>query len=218
MIKAVIFDMDGVLVDNRDIHIDAFVIFCKRYGCELSRTELLQHFGKGNDEIMPVVLPQHIIEEKGIEALADEKEEIYREIFEQTIKPTPGLVEFIKDLEANNIKRAVGSSGQSANVNFVLEKCGISTSFNGIANGDMVTKCKPDPEVFLLAAKLIDMKPEECVVIEDSFAGIEAAHSAGMKVIAMATTYSQEELKSRSTFDLIVDDFRGLTAETLSKL
>ncbi len=218
MIKSVIFDMDGVLVDNRDIHIDAFVVFCRRYGFEISKSELLKHFGKGNDEILPVVLPQYIIDEKGIEALADEKEEIYREIFEQTIKPTPGLIEFLEDLEKNNIKRAVGSSGQSANVNFVLEKCGIATCFNAIANGDMVTKCKPDPEVFLLAAKLIDTKPKECLVIEDSFAGIEAANAAGMKVIAMATTYSQEELKSRSRFDLIVDDFRELTASTLLEL
>ena len=218
MIKAVIFDMDGVLVDNRDVHIEAFVVFCKRYGCDLSRSELLKHFGKGNDEILPVVLPQHIIEQKGIDALADEKEEIYREIFEKTIQPTAGLVEFLKDLEVNGIKKSVGSSGQSANVNFVLDRCGISACFDGVANGDMVTKCKPDPEVFLLAANLIGVKPEECVVIEDSFAGIEAAHSAGMKVVAMATTYSQQELKSQSKFDLIVDDFRELTASKILKL
>ena len=215
MIKGVIFDMDGVLVDNRDIHIDAFVIFCKKYGCELSRVELLEHFGKGNDEIIPVVLPKHIIDEIGIDALADEKEAIYRDIYASTIQPTSGLVEFLKDLRVNEIVTGVGSSGQSDNVNFVLDKCGIAPFFTAIANGDMVTKCKPDPEVFILASKLIGVKPEECVVIEDSFAGIEAARAAGMKVIAMATTYTQEELKSRSDFDLIVDDFRGLTAKTL---
>ena len=218
MVKTVIFDMDGVLVDNRDIHIEAFVVFCKRYGIDISTTELLKHFGKGNDEILPVVLPQHIIDQKGLDVLADEKEEIYREIFEKTIKPTSGLIEFLKDLKKMGIKMGVGSSGQSANVNFVLERCGISTFFDVIANGDMVTKCKPDPEVFILAANLLGTKPEECVVIEDSFAGIEAAHSAGMKVIAMATTYSQEELKGQSKFDMIVDDFRELTADIVSKI
>lgn len=215
MIKAVIFDMDGVLVDNRDIHIDAFVAFCKQYNCELQREELLKHFGKGNDEILPVILPKHIIDRWGIDALGDKKEEIYRDIYEHTITPTAGLIEFLKDLKSSGIKCAIGSSGQKANVDFIIEKCNISTFFDGVANGDMVTKCKPDPEVFLLAAKLIDIKPEECVVIEDSFAGIEAAHAAGMRVIAMATTYTRHELESKSKFDLIVDDFTTLTADKI---
>lgn len=218
MIKAVIFDMDGVLVDNRDIHIDAFVVFCKRYNCDLSREELLEHFGKGNDEILPIVLPKSVIDRRGIAALANEKEEIYRNLFEKTIAPTAGLIAFLEDLKANGVKCAIGSSGQKANVDFIIEKCEISTFFDGIANGDMVTKCKPDPEVFLLAAKLIDVKPEECVVIEDSFAGIEAAHAAGMKVVAMATTYTRKQLIDRSSFDILVDDFTLLTADNILKI
>lgn len=218
MIEAVIFDMDGVLVDNRDIHIDAFVVFCKRYGIDFNGDDLLAHFGKGNDEIIPEVLSADIVNRYGLEALADEKEAIYRDIFEKSIEPTRGLVAFLKDLKASGIKCAVGSSGQKANVDFVLDKCEIAPYFTTIVNGDMVTKCKPDPEIFLTAAKLMGVNPANCLVIEDAFAGIQAAHAAGMKVIAMSTTYSVEQLEDGATFDLLVPDFTTLTAERILNL
>ena len=215
MIKAVIFDMDGVLVDNTPIHIESFAIFCERYGIKVDMTTLKTLFGKGNDEIIPLLLPASLIEQIGIEALANEKEQLYREIFETRITPAAGLIDFLEDLKRNNIKCAVGSSGPKENVEFVLDRCGIKDYFAAIANGDMVTKCKPDPEVFLLAAKLIDTSPEECVVIEDSFAGIQAAHSAKMKVIALATTYSREELTSDASFEILLDNFTTLTAKKI---
>lgn len=218
MIEAVIFDMDGVLVDNRDIHIDAFVRFCKRHGIDFRGDDLLAHFGKGNDEIIPEILPADIVNKYGLDALADEKEQIYREIFEESIEPTRGLVAFLKDLEACGIKCAVGSSGQKNNVDFVLDKCGIAPYFTAIVNGDMVTRCKPDPEIFLTAAKLMGVNPENCLVIEDAFAGIEAAHAAGMKVIALSTTYSVEQLEKDAEFDLLLPDFTSLTADKILSL
>ena len=126
MIKGVIFDMDGVLVDNRDIHFEAFKVFCGRHGYRCTDEQLLPLFGKGNDEIIPELLPADYIEKHGMDALSDEKEVVYREIFADKIEPAPGLVAFLHDLRSHGIKCAVGSSGPTANVNFVLEKCGIA--------------------------------------------------------------------------------------------
>ena len=218
MIKGVIFDMDGVLVDNRDIHLEAFHIFCKRYGCETPPYEkLLSLFGKGNDEIIPVLLPASLIAEKGIKALSDEKEQIYRDIFAEKIAPTPGLLPFLHEIRANGIRTAVGSSGPKNNVDYVLNKCGIADLFDVIVHGDMVTRCKPDPSIFLLAANLLELPPVECLVIEDAFAGIEAAHRAGMPVIALSTTYSADDLKKVMP-NLIVPNFTKLSYDTLTGL
>ncbi|MFI3263598.1 MAG: HAD family phosphatase, partial [Rikenellaceae bacterium] len=203
MKKAVIFDMDGVLVDNSNIHLESFIIFCKKHQIEMSAEILAPYFGMGNEEIIPGVFGREMSEEE-INALAEEKEEIYREIFSERIKPVDGLVQRLKELKEKGIKIAVGSSGMEKNVNFVLDKCNIRPYFDAIANGDMVSNAKPDPEVFLLSAKLLGVDPKDCVVFEDSFAGVKAARSAGMKVIALTTTYARELHKD---FDYIIDDF-----------
>lgn len=210
--------MDGVLVDNRDVHIEAFMIFCRRYSLHLSRQKLMSVFGMGNDEIIPLLLPADLVASKGVEVLANEKEQIYREIFADTIRPVKGLTQLLADLQRTGIKCAVGSSGQSANVNYVLEKCGISDKFSAIANGDMVTRCKPDPEVFLLAASLLGLDPADCLVFEDSFAGIQAARSASMKVIALATTFSREELAQGSDNDMIIGNFTEINASVIGAM
>lgn len=217
MVKGVIFDMDGVLIDNRDVHFEAFMIFCKRHGFECDMEKLLPLFGKGNDEIIPALVPAEYIEKEGIQPLADEKEQIYREIISDKIAPAPGLITLLDDLKDNGIKCAVGSSGPTANVNFVLEKCGITGYFDSIANGDMVEHAKPDPAVFILAAEKMGLRPSECVVIEDAFAGIEAAHRAGCKVIAMATTYPIEKLAEVET-DMLIKGFGELSYDIISRL
>lgn len=209
MKKAVIFDMDGVLVDNSHIHTESFIIFCERHGVPMSADILHPYFGMGNDEIIPTVFGREMSKEE-INALADEKEEIYREIFASRIKPLDGLVDLLKELKSQGVKIAVGSSGMKKNVDYVLEKCGITEYFDAISNGDMISKAKPDPEVFVLAAKLLNEKPENCVVFEDSFAGVKAARAAGMKVIALTTTYTKEEHKD---YDGIIDDFTQIDAK-----
>ncbi|MCD8071833.1 MAG: HAD family phosphatase [Alistipes sp.] len=138
MLKGIIFDMDGVLVDNRDAHFEAFRLFCQKYVLDCPDDKLLPLFGKGNDEILPGILPRDFLEEHGIEKLSVEKEEIYRDIISKTIRPADGLVEFLDDIRSHGIKTAVGSSGPAVNVNFVLDKCGIADRFDAIANGDMV--------------------------------------------------------------------------------
>ena len=151
MIKGAIFDMDGTLVANSPVHIRAFEIFCDRYGVRGWKEKLGQAFGMGNDDIMRLIMPEEVIREKGLAALGDEKEAVYREIYAPEIEPMPGLVALLGKLRDAGIRCAVGSSGCRANVDFVLEKCDIESFFDAKINGDMVTRSKPHPENYLTA-------------------------------------------------------------------
>lgn len=212
MIKGAIFDMDGTLVANSPVHIRAFEIFCDRYGVRDWKEKLGQAFGMGNDDILRLIMPQEVIREKGLAALADEKEAIYREIYAPEIEPMPGLVALLGMLREAGIRCAVGSSGCRANVDFVLEKCGIESFFEAKINGDMVTRCKPDPEIYLAAAAALGLEPAECVVFEDAKAGIESAQRAGVgRIVALASTHDRRMLAAETAADIIIDDFSDIT-------
>ena len=216
MKSAVIFDMDGVLVDNRDIHIEAFQILFEKKGLQATYEQILMTFGMVNTEIFASLFGEGTYTTEEIEKMAAEKETIYRDIFAKKIEPAPGLVGFLKELKAKGTKIAVGSSGPRVNVEFVLEKCGIGIYFDAIADGNMISKGKPDPEVFLLAADLLGKKPEECIVFEDALVGIEAGKRAGMIVIAMETTFPKERLAG-SGYDMLIKTFHDVDASILNK-
>jgi beta-phosphoglucomutase family hydrolase len=217
MLKGLLFDMDGVLVNNLEVHREAFAEFFRSYGVERSFDELSRVFGKGNDDIMGELMPQEIVERVGIRELGHEKEAIYREIYAPTITPQPGLVELLEALKGKGMLCAVGSSGYRLNVNFVLERCNIEPYFAAIVAGDEVTRCKPDPEIYLTAAAKLGLRAEECIVFEDAEAGIEAAKRAGMRVVALATTFSREFLQQTDA-DYIIDDFRDINIELLRSI
>ena len=203
--------MDGTLVDNIKIHFQAFAEMSKRYNVAAEAGgDFSQLNGRGNEDIITALFPAWLIEQKGVEGLGREKEEVYREIYAPIIEPTNGLVSFLERLRTEGFICAVGSSGPRENVDFVLDKCGIRDYFEVLISGDMVTRCKPDPEIFLMAASRLGLQPEECVVFEDSVSGVAAAKAAGMKVVAVTTTHTAEELTTHITPDLIVPDFSFL--------
>ena len=214
MVKGVIFDMDGVLVNNRDAHIEAFVILCRRYGVNMDREQMMPVFGRGNNEILPAVMPREIIDRVGMANLDIEKEEIYRQIYAESIEPVAGLDGFLHELKSAGCRIAVGSSGPKLNVDFVLEKCGFTELFDVAVNGDMVTRLKPDPDIFLTCALMLGVAPADCVVFEDTFTGLEAARRAGMKVVAVATTFTAERLRAAGN-DFVINDFTEITASSL---
>ena len=209
--------MDGVLVNNLEVHRAAFAEFFRRYGVERSFEELSRVFGKGNDDIMGELMPRDVVERVGIRELGHEKEAIYREIYAPTITPQPGLLTFLDECEAEGLKCAVGSSGYRANVDFVLDKCNIERYFDYAVAGDEVTRCKPDPEIYLTAAAKLGLRADECVVFEDAEAGIEAAKRAGMRVVALATTFNRDFLETTDA-DYIIDDFRDITVDKLREI
>ena len=203
--------MDGVLVDNMAVHGEVFRLFCEKYGHRNDVYDINRYAGMGNADIIPAVIPADVVSKYGVEWLGDEKERMYREYYADKMKPAEGIVSFLEGLRGLGIKRAVGSSGQELNVNFVLDGCDLRQYFDAIVNGDMVEHHKPEPDIFLLAASKLGLPPESCVVVEDSLSGIAAAHRAGMKVIAITTTFPREELEKHHP-TLIIDSFTELTA------
>lgn len=211
--RAALFDMDGTLVDNSAVHVRAFEIFCDRYGATDWQTRLSNAFGMGSDDIMRMLLPEEIIREKGLQALGDEKEEIYREIYAPTIQPIAGLRTLLELLNRHGIRCGVGSSGCRDNVNFVLSKCNIEPYFDVRISGDMVTHCKPEPEIYLTAAKELGVKIEECVIFEDARAGFEAARRAGAGlVVGIATTLTKAQIEAENLADIVIEDFTELSS------
>ena len=211
MKKAALFDMDGTLVDNTLAHMRAFEIFCARYGVTGWKEKLSQAFGMGKDDIMRLTMPAGLIRERGLASLAEEKQAIYREIYAPEIHPVEGLVPLLESLRAAGVRCAVGSSGCRANVDFVLEKCRIGEFFDARISGDRVTRCKPDPEIYLTAAAALGMAPADCVVFEDAKAGIESARRAGVgRVVALATTLPREVLERETDADVIGETFADL--------
>jgi beta-phosphoglucomutase family hydrolase len=218
MIKGVIFDMDGVLVNNMAVHFEAFAAMAERYNLKAEEGADFSHLnGRGNDDIINALFPRELVEAKGVEALAAEKEALYREIYAPKIRPTEGLHELLRSLAEGSIHCAVGSSGPRVNVEFVLEKCNIAPYFQVLISGDMVTRCKPDPEIFLTAAERLGLKPEECLVFEDAISGVKAARAAGMKVITLTSTHTLEQL-AQAEPDMIIDDFRAISLSQIQAL
>jgi beta-phosphoglucomutase family hydrolase len=216
MKSGVIFDMDGVLVDNRDIHIEAFLIYFKRVGLKATYEQLLGIFGKVNTQIFEDLFGVDTFTPEQIERMGAEKERIYRELFAEKVAPMPGLVPFLNALKESGVKIAVGSSGPRENVDFVLEACGITGYFDAIVDGSMVTRGKPDPEVFRKAAALLGKTPGECLVFEDALVGIEAGKRAGMTVIALETTFTKAQLAG-SGYDRLIRDFTEVDASVLQE-
>lgn len=215
--RAALFDMDGTLVDNSAVHVDAFERFCARYGVTDWREKLNRAFGMGSDDIMRMLLPEEVIRERGLKALGDEKEAIYREIYAPTIRPVAGLRALLTLLREAGIRCAVGSSGCRENVEFVLEKCQIGEFFEDRISGDMVTRCKPEPEIYITAAKSLGVKIEECIIFEDARAGFEAARRAGAGlVVGISTTLPKATIEAEHLADIVVEDFTEI--DSLSKL
>lgn len=183
-IKAVIFDMDGVISDTQRLHSDVESKMFKEYGIDISPEEITAKFAG----IPDFVYTEDVFKKYGVqvdldEVIADKWQEV-TEIMQKEIIPVPGVQELIEELHSK-YKLAVGSSSIAKFVNIALEKLNIRDKFDAVVTIDDVKNGKPDPEIFLLAAKKLGVKPEECVVIEDGRSGMQAAKAAGMKCIGL---------------------------------
>lgn len=207
MLKGVIFDMDGVLVDNIKVHMRVFAEFARRHGVEFNEEEVLSMSGWSNEQLFRRTFPAAMAEGKGWKALGDEKEALYREMYAPDMKPAKGLREFLASLKAAGIRAAVGTSAIRANLDFILDGLDLRQYFDTTVNADMVTRCKPDPEIYLTGLRLLDIEPWECLVFEDAVAGIDAAHAAGIGVVALSTTIPGDELALISGVVDVIADF-----------
>lgn len=215
MTVAVVFDMDGVIVDNGKYHLLAFKELSRRHAVDFSaETFKKRFFGRVNEEILPELFGRSLSASE-ISKLADEKEALYREIFQPHLKPLPGFDEFFKELKSKKVPVGLATSAPGENVEFVLQGLNIQNDFDAVVDDSMVSKGKPNPEIYLKAASLLHCRPEQCVVFEDSLSGTQAAWDAGSKVIALTTTLTEREHKFAHH---IVKDFSAITLDFILTL
>ncbi|MFT5123715.1 MAG: HAD superfamily hydrolase (TIGR01509 family) [Verrucomicrobiales bacterium] len=211
----VLFDWDGVVIDSREQHRKSWEVIAERRGLPLPEGHFEKGFGMRNEQIIPEILAW-ASEEDAIRELADAKESCYRELIRaEGIQPLEGLRPLLESLNAAGIPCVVGSSTPRANIVCAMEITGIAHYFLDVVAGDDVSRGKPDPEVFLLAAGKAQRAPENCVVIEDAHVGIEAGRAGGMKVVAVATTHPIEELHGA---DAKVENVAAVTLALLASL
>jgi len=188
-----IFDMDGVIVDNHLWHFKAWVEFGKRHGMKITKSGFYKHFGSTNNEVFESIFGSELTDSEKL-SFSIEKESIYRELYKSAIKPVIGIEKFLKSASGQGILIGLATSAPYENVKFTLEATCLYRYFNVITDSTMVIRGKPDPQVYLITAEKLGVAPRECIVFEDSIPGISAARNAGMRVIGVATTHKREEL------------------------
>jgi beta-phosphoglucomutase family hydrolase len=211
-IEAVIFDLDGTLVDNNPYHLEAWKRYLKKIGRELSEEEYNTSFnGRTNKDVVEYIHKRQMTNEEAAPYYL-EKEALYRELYQPFIAPVPGLLDFLQEIDNAGIPMAIATSGITVNIDFMFEHIPVKHFFKAVINSTHIRKGKPDPEIYLKAAEALDAHPDKCVVFEDAIVGIEAAKAAGMKVVALTTTHSADELHKA---DRIIHDYTEINLSTL---
>jgi len=210
----VIFDVDGVLSDTGPVHYESWKKLADEIGVEFNREFFNETFGQQSVPITRKLVGDGPSRRK-IKQWADLKEKYYREMVKDKLEPLSGVLTLLNELKGKGFKIAVGSSGPPENVDLLLESLNIKHYFDVIITAAEISNSKPSPDVFLKAAENVNLKAENCLVIEDAPVGIEAAKRANMKSIALTTTHPREELKDA---DLILLDLKDLSSEDIMKL
>ncbi len=191
---AVLLDWDGVIIDSSRQHEESWERLAAEEGKVLPPDHFTQGFGKKNEWIIPNLLRWTSTPED-VRRLSLRKEALYREIVvERGLSALPGVREFLVMLRDAGVPTCIGSSTHRVNITTILGVLGFEGLFGGMVTSEDVVHGKPNPAVFLKAAAKVARLPERCVVFEDAFAGIDAAHAAGMKVVGVATTHAPEKL------------------------
>ena len=211
---AVIWDMDGVIVDTAPYHMEAWQSVFAEHGVSFTKADFRRNFGQRNDTIIKIVLGEDVAPDT-IKLIADEKEKRFRSRAGEALKPLPGALDLIDSLGEYGFLQALGSSAPPENVALVIGKLGIGNRFQAVVTGRDVDEGKPSPLGFLLAARRLGVGPQRCVVIEDSLAGVAAARKAGMRCLAVTSTNQRERLGEA---DLVCDSLTEVGPRDLESL
>lgn len=210
-----IFDWDGVIIDSARLHEQSWRRLAQELGKTIAPDSFIRGFGMKSARIIEEI-HGWAKEPAEIARLTNRKEALYREIVARSaIAPLPGVVAWLQRLRAADVPCAVASSTQRLNIDAVLDRIRLKAVFREIVSAEDVVHGKPNPEVFQKAAARLGVAAERCVVFEDAHVGIEAAHAAGMKVVAVTTTHPVEELAAA---DLVVRQLDELTVEAVARL
>jgi beta-phosphoglucomutase len=213
---AVIFDMDGVLVDSYRAHWQSWQFMADELGKGLTEEQFVSTFGRTSREIIAEHWGADALTPVEIAEFDKKKEALYREIVARDFPVMEGAVELIKDLHAAGFRLAVGSSGPPENVALAVERLGAQSFFDALVTGKDVTRGKPDPQVFLVAAQKLGVPPRNCAVVEDAPVGIAAANAARMTSIALVSTGHTPESVGDAV--LVVRSLRELSASRIAGL
>jgi beta-phosphoglucomutase len=212
-LRAVIWDLDGVIIDSAEEHRQAWQRLAQEEGIRFTDADFWATFGKRNDDIITTVwgaLPA-----EHIRALADRKENYFRELIRKTATPLPGSIELLRGLHEAGFLQALASSAPVANIQLISEVLGLGQYLTALVSGETVPDGKPAPDIFLKAAAELGVEPSRCLVIEDAVAGVQAAHAAGMKCIAVA---GDRDLPGLHEAELMVKSLREVDVSRVRSL
>lgn len=212
-IQAVIWDLDGVIIDSADEHRRAWQRLAREEGINMTDADFWATFGKRNDDIFAQIwgnLPPERAKE-----LADRKEMYFRELIRESAKPLPGSIELMRGLHDAGFAQALASSTPIENIQVISDILGLKRYLSVIISGETVARGKPAPDIFLKAAEELHKVPAVCLVIEDAVAGVEAAHAAGMRCIAVA---GNRDLPGLRKAELMVKDLTEVDVERIQAI
>jgi HAD superfamily hydrolase (TIGR01509 family) len=183
----ILFDMDGVLVDSARAHWESWKRLAAEIGQPMTEQQFLDTFGRNNRDIIPLLFGHN--DGPTVQRLSDRKESLYRDLIRDGVPTIDGAVDLVRSCHEAEFGLAIGSSGPRVNVELVLSLLGIDRCFQAVITGEQVSRGKPDPQVFQLAAAGLGLPTNRCAVIEDAPSGIEAAVAAGATAIALTGTH-----------------------------
>lgn len=207
-IEAVIFDMDGVLVDSYQPHLDSWRMLAEENALAITEAQFAETFGRTSRDIIGRLFG--VADAARVAALDDRKEALYRDIVRGKVPEMPGATALVASLHQRRIKLAIGSSGPRENILLVRDELGLAELTPTYVCGADVEHGKPAPDVFLLAAEKMGIAPANCAVIEDAPAGIAAANAAGMLSIGLTSTH---EAAALGEADVVVDSLPAVEGE-----
>lgn len=208
MLKAILFDLNGTMINDMDYHTDAWFKIINDLGRTMTRDEVkMEMYGK-NSEVLERVFGKGHFSDEEIEKLSFDKEKQYQEAFRPRLKLIDGLDSFLAELDARGIKMAVASAAIPFNIDFVLDGLDIRKYISAVVSADDVKRSKPDPETFVMAAERLGVAPEDCLVFEDNPKGVEAARNGGMKAVVITTMHEEHEFEGLDNILKFISDYR----------
>ncbi|HHW22867.1 MAG TPA: HAD family phosphatase [Clostridiaceae bacterium] len=216
MIKALIFDMDGVIIDSEPVHIQLTIDVLKDVGATPTEDEIYEFIGVRNDEMWETLKKRHQISESVEQLMARQKAYKMERFFNTKLEPVDGVLDLLRAAKRKELKIALATSSPRYFAKYILKAVKASVFFDELVTADDILKSKPDPEIFLKAAQAIGVLPEECLVIEDAYFGIMAAKKAGMKCIGFRNPNSGNQ--DLSLADYVVSSLRDINLDEILNL
>lgn len=212
-IQAVIWDLDGVIIDSADEHRRAWQRLARETGVTYTDADFWASFGKRNDDIIPA--HWHVSSPSEIEELAARKEAYFREFIREAAAPLPGSMELMRGLHNAGFPQALASSTPVENILLIKDLLRLDHYLSALVTGEAVARGKPAPDIFLKAASELHMLPRLCLVIEDAVAGVQAAQAAGMRCISVT---GERDLPGLRAADLVVKDLTAVDVERVRNI